>query len=170
MEFVKDLASRLAHPVQVTTDGFKAYLNAIEEAFGSEIDYAMLIKFYGGEENEVRYSPAECVGTMIERIVGNPDRELVSTSYVERQNLTMRMSMRRFTRLPNAHSKKSKPECGAWMSLVRLKGEFPILVIYLLILIVRVTIFLHGRFLSLNRGRIGCAGLASVYPLASPCR
>ncbi len=106
MEFIKDLASRLANRVQLTTDGHRPYLNAVEEAFGSEIDYAMLIKIYGGEQSEVRYSPAECLGTEKKWISGNPDKELVSTSYIERQNLTMRMSMRRFTRLTNAHSKK----------------------------------------------------------------
>lgn len=77
MEFVKDLASRLANRVQISTDGHKPYLNAIEEAFGSEVDYAMLIKIYGGEQSEVRYSPAECLGAKKERITGNPDRELV---------------------------------------------------------------------------------------------
>ncbi len=138
IEFMDDLRSRLANRVQLSTDGHKAYLEAVEGAFGGDVDYAQLVKLYGpsGDDGtQRRYSSAQCIGARKVEIVGKPNMDELSTSYVERQNLTMRMSMRRYTRLTNGFSKKLQNHIYAsalyavWYNWMRphktLKGDTP---------------------------------------------
>lgn len=114
LDFVRDLAARLSNRIQLTSDGHRAYLEAVESAFGSEVDYAMLVKLYGNDrESETRYSPAECIGCRAIPVIGRPDANHISTSFVERQNWSVRTSMRRYTRLSNGFSRKIENHAAA---------------------------------------------------------
>lgn len=115
MRFVRDLAARLRNRIQLTSDGHRVYLDAVESAFGSDVDYSMLVKIYGADrqESETRYSPAECIGCRTIPIIGKPDPKHVSTSFVERQNWSVRTAMRRYTRLSNGFSRKIENHAAA---------------------------------------------------------
>ena len=137
IELMDDVRGRITDRVQLTTDGHRAYLEAVEGAFGGNVDYAQLVKLYGapGPEEQRRYSPSHCIGARKQPVVGNPNPDLISTAYVERHNLTIRMSVRRYTRLTNAFSKKMQNHCYAaalyatWYNFCRphktLKGDTP---------------------------------------------
>jgi hypothetical protein len=107
MDFVSDIASRMRNRVQITIDGLRVYLNAIEDVFGADCDYGILQKIYAAaQENETRYSPARCIACESKPMIGNPDYKHMSTSFVERQNWTVRTNLRRYTRLSNGFSRK----------------------------------------------------------------
>ena len=131
LAFMDDLRQRLANRVQLTTDGHKPYLRAVEEAFGIDIDYGMLVKLYGeggGSSAQAKYSPPPCIGARRDVIMGEPDKRHISTSHAERSNLSMRMHMRRYTRLTNGHSKKFENHCHmvalytTWYNFVRMNS------------------------------------------------
>ena len=113
-DFIEDLAGRLSNRIQLTSDGLKLYIKAVDKAFGGDVDYAMLVKVYGKlEGDEKRYSPAVCIGCQSHAVTGTPDPKHINTSYIERQNLSVRMTVRRFTRLTNAFSKKIENHAAA---------------------------------------------------------